>query len=157
MEKYRITDNKNACLILSVLFWGFLLFVEFKGTILFRVFPKDLLIEYIDPVFYGMFFLAVIIIFRKAFIASVKDFVGDFKKYIGLSAIFFFVTIFLMVVSAVVIDSFGIGDSSNQQAIDEAVVQYGFLQIIIINLLKKWIKILLYTDIIVEMEVCFVL
>ena len=73
MEKYRITDNKNACFILSALFWGFLLFVEFKGTILFRVFPKDLLIEYIDPVFYGMFFLAVIIIFRKAFIVSAKD------------------------------------------------------------------------------------
>ena len=37
MEKYRITDNKNVCLILSALFWGFLLFVEFKGTILFHI------------------------------------------------------------------------------------------------------------------------
>ncbi|MBR3920675.1 MAG: CPBP family intramembrane metalloprotease [Oscillospiraceae bacterium] len=151
MEKYRITDNKNACFILSVLFWGFLLFVEFKGTILFYIFPKDLLIEYIDPVFYGMLFLVVIIIFRKAFIASVKDFVGDFKKYIGLSAIFFFVTIFLMIVSAVVIDSFGIGDSSNQQFIGEAIVQYGFLQIITACLLGPVVEEVFYRGILFEM------
>ncbi len=151
MGKYRITDNKNACLILSVLFWGFLLFVEFKGTILFHIFPKDLLIEYIDPVFYGMLFLAVIIIFRKAFIASVKDFVDNFKKYIGLSVIFFFVTILLMVASAVVIDSFGIGDSSNQQFIDEAIVQYGFLQIITVCLLGPVVEEVFYRGILFEM------
>lgn len=151
MEKYRITDNKNACLILSVLFWGFLLFVEFKGTILFNVFPKDLLIEYIDPVFYGTLFLVLIIIFRKAFIASAKDFVKNFKKYIGLSVIFFFVTMFLMVVSAVVIDSFGIGDSSNQQSIDEAIVQYGFLQIITVCLLGSVVEEVFYRGILFEM------
>lgn len=151
MEKYRITDNKNACFILSALFWGFLLFVEFKGTILFRVFPKDLLIEYIDPVFYGMFFLAVIIIFRKAFIVSAKDFVENLKKYIGLSVIFFFVTMLLMVASAVVIDSFGIGDSSNQQAIDEAIVQYGFLQIITVCLLGPVVEEVFYRGILFEM------
>lgn len=151
MEKYRITDNKNTCLILSVWFWGFLLFVEFKGTILFNIFPEDLLIEYIDPVFYGMLFLAVIIIFRKAFIASVKDFVDNFKKYIGLSVIFFFVTMFLMVVSAVVIDSFGIGDSSNQQAVDEAIVQYGFLQIITVCLLGPVVEEVFYRGILFEM------
>ena len=151
MEKYRTTDNKNACFILSALFWGFLLFVEFKGTILFRVFPKDLLIEYIDPVFYGMFFLADIIIFRKAFIVSAKDFVENFKKYIGLSVIFFFVTMLLMAASAVVIDSFGIVDSSNQQAIDEAIVQYGFLQIITVCLLGPVVEEVFYRGILFEM------
>lgn len=150
MEKYRITDNKNACLILSVLFWGFLLFVEFKGTILFNIFPKDLLIEYIDPVFYGTLFLVLIIIFRKAFIASAKDFIGNFKKYIGLSVIFFFVTMFFMVASAVVVDSFGIDDSYNQQAIDEAIVQYGFLQIITVCLLGPVVEEVFYRGILFE-------
>lgn len=150
MEKYRIIDNKNACLILSVLFWGFLLFVEFKGTILFNIFPKDLLIQYIDPVFYGTLFLLLIIIFRKAFIASAKDFIGNFKKYIGLSVIFFFVTMFLMVASAVVVDSFGIDDSYNQQAIDEAIVQYGFLQIITVCLLGPVVEEVFYRGILFE-------
>ena len=151
MEKYKITDDKIACFILSVLFWGFLLFVEFKGTVLFYIFPKDLLIEYIDPVFYGILFVAIIIIFRKTLIGFAKDFIGNFKKYFGSSVIFFFVTMFLMVVSAVVIDSFGIGESSNQQAIDEALVQYGFLQIITVCLLGPVVEEVFYRGILFEM------
>ena len=150
MEKYRITDDKIACFILSVLFWGFLLFVEFKGTVLFYIFPKDLLIEYIDPVFYGTLFVAIIIIFRKTLIGFAKDFIGNFKKYIGLSVIFFFVTMVLMVVSAIIIDSFGIGDSSNQQSIDEALVQYGFLQIITVCLLGPVVEEFFYRGVLFE-------
>lgn len=151
MGKYRITDDKIACLILSILFWGFLLFVEFKGTILFYIFPKDLLIEYIDPIFYGTLFVAIIIIFRKTLIGFAKDFIGNFKKYFGSSVIFFFVTMFLMVVSAVVIDSFGIGESSNQQAIDEVLVQYGFLQIVTVCLLGPVVEEVFYRGILFEM------
>ena len=151
MGKYRITDDKIACLILSILFWGFLLFVEFKGTILFYIFPKDSLIEYIDPVFYGTLFVTIIIIFRKTLIGFAKDFIGNFKKYFGSSVIFFFVTMFLMVVSAVVIDSFGIGESSNQQAIDESLVQYGFLQIITVCLLGPVVEEVFYRGILFEM------
>ena len=151
MGKYRITDDKIACLILSILFWGFLLFVEFKGTILFYIFPKDSLIEYIDPVFYGTLFVTIIIIFRKTVIGFAKDFIGNFKKYFGSSVIFFFVTMFLMVVSAVVIDSFGIGESSNQQAIDESLVQYGFLQIITVCLLGPVVEEVFYRGILFEM------
>ena len=151
MGKYRITDDKIACLILSILFWGFLLFVEFKGTILFYIFPKDSLIEYIYPVFYGTLFFTIIIIFRKTLIGFAKDFIGNFKKYFGSSVIFFFVTMFLMVVSAVVIDSFGIGESSNQQAIDESLVQYGFLQIITVCLLGPVVEEVFYRGILFEM------
>ena len=57
----------------------------------------------------------------------------------------------LMVASAVVIDSFGIGDSSNQQAIDEAVVQYGFLQIITVCLLGPVVEEVFYRGILFEM------
>lgn len=151
MGKYRITDDKIACLILSILFWGFLLFVEFKGTVLFYIFPKDSLIEYIDPIFYGTLFVAIIIIFRKTLIGFAKDFIGNFKKYFGSSVIFFFVTMFLMVVSAVVIDSFGIGESSNQQAIDEVLVQYGFLQIVTVCLLGPVVEEVFYRGILFEM------
>ncbi|MBR4092491.1 MAG: CPBP family intramembrane metalloprotease [Oscillospiraceae bacterium] len=58
---------------------------------------------------------------------------------------------FLMVVSAVVIDSFGIGESSNQQAIDEVLVQYGFLQIVTVCLLGPVVEEVFYRGILFEM------
>ncbi|MBP0959792.1 MAG: CPBP family intramembrane metalloprotease [Oscillospiraceae bacterium] len=67
-----------------------------------------------------------------------------------MSVIFFFVTMVLMVVSAIIIDSFGIGDSSNQQSIDEALVQYGFLQIITVCLLGPVVEEFFYRGVLFE-------
>ena len=50
MNEYTFTDNKKSCIILAVLFWGLLQFCEFGAGLLLKLFPRELLIEYIDPV-----------------------------------------------------------------------------------------------------------
>ena len=147
MNEYNFTDNKKACLILAILFWGLLQFFEFGAGLLLKLFPRELLIEYIDPVFYGTFFLAAVIVFRKAFWSAIKDFIQNIENYAKWSAILFFVTLVLMVASAIILDSFGIGDSSNQEAIDSAMKQYGALQRITVCLIGPVVEEVMYRGI----------
>lgn len=130
MKEYKITDYKKACLLLALFFWGLLIYFDFGAPILVKLFPLEWLVEYLDPIFYGSFFLLSVIVFRKALWKDIKDFVRDFEKYLDRAVVFGFIALVLMVASAIYLDSVGIGDSSNQQAIDEALIQYGALQIL---------------------------
>lgn len=147
MKGYRITDNKKACLILAFLFWGLLQFFEFGAELLLKLFPRELLIKYIDPVFYGSFFLLTVIVFRKALLSAIKDFIGNAEKYLKASAVFFIITLVLMVASAIILDSVGIGESSNQEALDEAVNRYGALQLVIICFIGPFVEEIFYRGI----------
>ena len=130
MNECKFMDNKKACLLLAIFFWGLPIFIGiFGNTYLVKLIPRELLIEYIDPVFYGSFFLVTVIVFRKIFFCAIKDFVRNYEKYLEWSFAFVLITLILMVVSAIVLESAGVGDSSNQKAIDDAIVQYGLLQI----------------------------
>lgn len=151
MTEYKFTDMKKTCLLLAFFFWGFLLFAElFRNTILVKLFPRELLIEYIDPVFYGIFFLISVVVFRKIFFSNIKDFVKEYEKHLKLSAVFVFITLILMVASAIVLDSFGVVESSNQEAIDKAIVQYGVLQIITSCFLGPVVEEVFYRGILFE-------
>lgn len=147
MTNAKITDNKKACLILAVMFWGLLVFFEFAADILLEMFPKEHLLKYSDPIFYGTFFILTAIIFRKALLDSAKDFIKNHETYIRTTAIFFIIALVLMVSSAIFLDSVGIGESSNGQAIDSAVEKYGFLQIIIVCLIGPFVEEIFYRGI----------
>jgi len=147
MNEYTFTDNKKSCIILAVLFWGLLQFCEFGAGLLLELFPRELLIKYIDPVVYGTFFLATVIVFRKVFWSAIKDFIRNIESYAKWSAILFFVTLVLMVASAIILDSFGIGESSNQEAIDSALKQYGVLQLITVCLIGPVVEEVMYRGI----------
>lgn len=140
MTNAKITDNKKACLILAFVFWGLLVFFEFAADILLELFPKELLLKYSDPIFYGVFFILTAIIFRKALLDSAEDFIKKHETYIRTTAIFFVIALVLMVGSAIFLDSMGVGESSNEQAIDSAVEKYGFLQIIIVCLIGPFVE-----------------
>lgn len=151
MADYKFTDKRIACVILSFVFFGMNIFMKTIGsTLLVRVFPRNLLEEFFDPIFYGMCFIVVIVLFWKVFIASINDFIKDYEKYINTSAVFCVITIILMVVSAILLDSFGVGNSSNQQGLDEAVAQYGAIHIITICLIGPVVEEILYRGILFD-------
>ena len=153
MNEYKFTDMKKTCIFLAFFFWGFPLFCElFGNTISVKLFPRELLVEYIDPVFYGVFFLLLVVAFRKMLVNNIKNFVKEYERYLRLSAVFAFITLILMVVSAIVLDSVGVGESSNQELIDEAIVQYGLLQIITVCFWGPVVEEVFYRGILFE---CF--
>lgn len=147
MKEYKITDYKKACLLLVIFFWGLLMYFDFGAPILVKLFPLEWLVEYIDPIFYGSFFLLTVIIFRKALWKDIKDFVRNFEKYLDRVVIFGFIALILMVASAIYLDLVGIGDSSNQQALDEAVIRYGALHIITIAVIGPIVEEIFYRGI----------
>ncbi|MBR3824058.1 MAG: hypothetical protein IKJ39_02545 [Lachnospiraceae bacterium] len=104
MKEYKITDYKKACLLLVIIFWGLLTYFDFGAPILVKLFPLEWLVKYIDPIFYGSFFLLTVIIFRKALWMDIKDFVRNFEKYLDRVVIFGFIALVLMVASAIYLD-----------------------------------------------------
>ncbi len=147
MKEHKITDYKKACLLLALSFWGLLMYFDFGAPILVKLFPLEWLVEYLDPIFYGSFFLLMVIVFRKALWKDIKDFVRNFDKYLDRVVIFGFITLVLMVASAIYLDSVGIGDSTNQQALDEAIIQYGVLHIITIAVIGPVVEEIFYRGI----------
>ncbi len=147
MTNVKITDNKKASLILAFVFWSLLLFFEFAGDVLLELFPKEILLKYSDPIFYGTFFILTAIIFRKALLDSAKDFIKNHETYLKTTAIFFVIALVLMVGSAIFLNSVGIGESSNEQVVNASLEKYGFLHIIITCLIGPFVEEIFYRGI----------
>ena len=127
----KIIDMNKACLILAIAFWGIQMFVELFGNVtLVRLFPLELLQKYFDPVFYSSFFLMAVITFRKAFFSAIRSFKANYEGYLMWVAIFLVIALVLMITSAIILDSFGVGESANQEAIDKSIAKYGIVHIL---------------------------
>lgn len=72
-------------------------------------------------ILYTSFAVIFIVIQRKMLAESLNDYIKNYKKYLPHVAVSVPITLFFIVVIAIIISHFGIGDSSNEAAIDEAV------------------------------------
>lgn len=152
MNECNFTDKKKICLLLALFFWVVPIFVENFGiTLMVKLFPQDLLKEYFDCVFYGTFFLVTIIVFGKLFINAIKDFAIRYESCLNWSALCVFITLVLMIASAIILDSVGVDNSSNQESVDEAVTQYGLLPIITVCFIGPIVEEIFYRGILFEM------
>ena len=149
MVKKACTDNKTACISVAVLFWGiiYLLDMQFICELLLKIFPLELLQEYIEVVFYGGFFIAMLIVFRGVLLDDLKYFIANRNKCFSLCAGFFIVTLVLMVASAIILDSNGIGNSENQEGIDSLLEQYGILQLVTVCVIGPVVEEICYRGI----------
>ena len=151
MSGCEFTDKKKECLLLAFSFWGVQIFIEvFAHAFFEKLFTRELFIKYIDAIFYGTFFILVLIFFRKILFNVIKDFVQDYEKYLKWSTVFVFITLIFMVVSAIVLDYAGVGESSNQEAINESIVQNGLLQIITVCFVGPVVEEVFYRGILFE-------
>ncbi len=151
MIKHRFTDMKKACIISAFLFWGILLFLELGGNqMLATVFPRELLAEYTDPVFYGAFLIACLIVFRKPFLSAIEDLKKNWQKHILWTEIFMLVSFVLMVASSVILEFFGVEKSLNETAWDIAISECGILQILVVCVLGPVVEEVFYRGILFE-------
>ncbi len=151
MIKCRFTDMKKACIISAFLFWGILLFLELGGNrMLATVFPRELLAEYTDPVFYGVFLIVSLIVFRKPFLSAIEDLKKNWQKHILWTEIFTLVAFVLMVASSVILEVFGVEKSINETAWDVAIAECGILQILVVCVLGPVVEEVFYRGILFE-------
>ena len=147
----KIIDMKKACLILAIAFWGIQMFVELFGNVtLVRLFPLELLQKYFDPVFYSSFFLMAVITFRKALFSAIRSFKANYEGYLMWVAIFLVIALVLMIVSAIILHSFGVGESANQEAIDKSIAKYGILHILTVCIFGPVVEEVFYRGILFE-------
>ena len=121
-------DTKNgnsilfgAAVIVFLLIRHILIEQEFFVKWLLSIAELDFWVLYFDPIFYAVFALIFVVIQRKMLAESVRDLIKNYKKYLPHVAVAVPVTLMLVVASAITISSFGIGDSPNEAAINEAV------------------------------------
>ncbi len=151
MIKCRFTDMKKACIISAFLFWGILLFLELVGNkTLAAVFPKELLSEYTDPVFYGAFLIFLLIVFRKTFLSAIEDFKKNWQKRMLWTEIFALISFVLMVVSSIALEVFGAEKSINETAWDIAVAECSILQILAVCVSGPVVEEVFYRGILFE-------
>lgn len=151
MKNCRFTDMKKTCIILGVFFWGILVFFKLAGIeYIAKVIPEELLLKYANSVVYGVFFIFVLIAFRKQFFSAVKDFKDNRQKYEKWTIVTIIITIVLMVVSAIILSKIGVGDSSNEKAIEKSLENNGFMQIIVACLLGPVVEEVFYRGILFE-------
>lgn len=118
-------ENRLRCLISLLVFIALEVFIWTQPELIVKIFGYDNAIKYIDFVFYGGLFILYIIVFRKTLWNSLKDFKDNYKKYFNIIAICTFITFVLIVAAAIILDSCGIGESANQEGIDNALENYG--------------------------------
>ena len=76
---------------------------------------------YFYPIYYTFFAVIFLVIQRKKLTESLWDYRDNYKKYLPHVAISVLITFLLIIVVAITLSSFGIGDSSNETAVSEAV------------------------------------
>lgn len=151
MISCRFIDKKKACIISIFLFWGILLFLELGGNeMLAAVFPKELLAEYTNPVFYGTFLIASVIVFRKSFLSAIEDLKKNWQKHILWTEIFALISFVLMVASSIIIEVFGVEKSFNETAWDIAIAECGIPQILVVCVLAPVVEEVFYRGILFE-------
>jgi hypothetical protein len=76
---------------------------------------------YFDPIYYTVFAIIFIVIQRRQLIESLQDYRKNYKKYLPHVSISVLIMFLLIIIVAITLSSLGIGDSSNETAISEAV------------------------------------
>ena len=76
---------------------------------------------YFDPIFYSVFAVVFMVTQQKMLSESLRDYRKNYKKYLPHVVISVPITIALIVIVAITLSSLGIGDSSNETAVSEAV------------------------------------
>ena len=76
---------------------------------------------YFDIIYYGTFAVLFIVICHKELLGYIKDFRENYKKYAVHVSASVVITLFLIVVTAIILDSMGIGKNPNDTAWDESI------------------------------------
>ena len=135
-------------------FGHILLEIPFVIDIFLSIADRSFWTAYFDIIFYGIFAVIFLLIQRKMLIKNLKDFCENYKKYLPHIAISFLITIILIIFTAIILDYFGIGKSSNETALEKASKASPILEGLPIMLVGPFVEEMIFRGFIYESIRC---
>lgn len=105
--------------IIVIVYFALTIFfgTNYSNIVLAKIYDNMLFWDkYFDFIFYGSFMLVFIIVYRKYILDCIKCLNKDYFKYVAYAVVFIIVT---MVISAIALSGMGVGQSDNQEAINQ--------------------------------------
>ena len=114
--------EKKAGLLLVVFYFSIIFFFKTQASenILLRINDNIFWDKYFELFFYMFFTLLLTISYRSVLVESFRDFIENVDKYLKKGLIVYIITVFIMVITAVILSRFLIGESPNEIAVKQS-------------------------------------
>ena len=109
---------------------------------------------YFDIIFYSFFAVIFLIIQRKMLIKNLKEFCEYHRKYLTHIAVSFIIAFILIIFTAIILDHFAIGRSSNETALEKAAKASPILEGITVMLIGPFVEEMIFRGFIYESVRC---
>ena len=123
-----------ALVVLYLLMVEILLGLPVTSRLLLLIADYDFWARYVDVIFYAVFSVAFLIVCRKQLLIWIKDFSANKKACIRDLFLAFTATILLLIITSMILKELQIGESPNEEAVNEALHSGGlpeFLSVVI--------------------------
>lgn len=149
MEK---AAEKKAGLLLVISYFAMFLILdtEFAENILLKVADAMFWSKYIDLFVYLSLALALTMVYKNALIESLRDFIKNRDRYLKQCSSIGIATVAIVVVTAIILARFSIGESSNQQLIDGRLERNRVIMTLVVCLIGPFVEEMIYRGILYE-------
>ncbi len=130
--------------IIVIVYFALTIFFEtnYSNIVLAKIYDNMLFWDkYFDFIFYGSFMLVFIIVYRKYILDCIKCLNKDYFKYVAYAVVFIIVT---MVVSAIALSGMGVGQSDNQDAINQNISHNTLITYIVVVFAGPFVEELIF-------------
>lgn len=130
--------------IIVIVYFALTIFFEtnYSNIVLAKLYDNMLFWDkYFDFIFYGSFMLVFIIVYRKYVLDCIKCLNKDYFKYVAYAVVFIIVT---MVISAIALSGMGVGQSDNQDAINQNISHNTLITYIVVVFAGPFVEELIF-------------
>jgi len=130
--------------IIVIVYFALTIFFEtnYSNIVLAKIYDNMLFWDkYFDFIFYGSFMLVFIIVYRKYILDCIKCLNKDYFKHVAYAVVFIIVT---MVISAIALSGMGVGQSDNQDAINQNISHNTLITYIVVVFAGPFVEELIF-------------
>lgn len=130
--------------IIVIVYFALTIFFEtnYSNIVLAKIYDNMLFWDkYFDFIFYGSFMLVFIIVYWKYILDCIKCLNKDYFKYVAYAVVFIIVT---MVISAIALSGMGVGQSDNQDAINQNISHNTLITYIVVVFAGPFVEELIF-------------
>lgn len=130
--------------IIVIVYFALTIFFEtnYSNIVLAKIYYNMLFWDkYFDFIFYGSFMLVFIIVYRKYILDCIKCLNKDYFKYVAYAVVYIIVT---MVISAIALSGMGVGQSDNQDAINQNISHNTLITYIVVVFAGPFVEELIF-------------
>lgn len=130
--------------IIVIVYFALTIFFEtnYSNIVLAKIYDNMLFWDkYFDFIFYGSFMLVFIIVYRKYILDCIKCLNKDYFKYVAYAVVFIIIT---MVISAIALSGMGVGQSDNQEAINQNISDNTLITYIVVVFAGPFVEELIF-------------